>query len=91
MVSFLKDKLFYPLKMTTDTKLIEMLKNMTVTERLERTIWLDRESHPLATRLYVCLNHFTEPDYKLIETTLCDLADNPLFDRFVASICYRNT
>lgn len=78
--------------MTCDniTKLIEMLKNMTVTERLERTIWLDHESHPLATRLYVCLNHFTEPDYKLIEKTLRDLTDrgNHLFDRFAASICY---
>jgi hypothetical protein len=70
----------------TNTKLIELLKNMTVTERLERTMWLNRERHPLATRLYVCLNHFTEPDYKLIETTLGDLAGNPLFDRFAASI-----
>lgn len=68
------------------TNLIEMLKTMTVTERLERTMWMYHESHPLATRLYVCLNHFTEPDYKLIETTLGDLVDNPLFDRF-AAIC----
>jgi hypothetical protein len=72
-------------------KLIEMLKTMTVTERLERTIWLDHESHPLATRLYVCMNHFTEPDYKLIETTLGELTGNHLFDRFAASICYRNS
>jgi hypothetical protein len=72
----------------TITNLIEMLKTMTVTERLERTIWLDHESHPLATRLYVCMNHFTEPDYKLIETTLGELTGNHLFDRFASSICY---
>ena len=66
----------------TNAKLLEILKTMTVTERLERTGWLKHENHPLATRLYVCLNHFTEPDYKLIETTLGDLEDNPLFNSY---------
>ncbi len=67
-------------------KIIDILKTMTVNELLERTEWLKHENHPLATRLYVCLNHFTEPDYKLIETTLDHLAGNALLDRLCSSI-----
>lgn len=66
------------------TKLIELLKDMTDKERLACTEWLRDEKNPLATRLYVGLNHFTKPDYKLMEETL-DILDSTLLTRLTDS------
>lgn len=57
-------------------KVVENLKNMTESQRLEATEWLQHEKHPLAMSLYVGLNHFTEPDYEYIKNTLIQLPKN---------------
>ncbi len=54
-------------------KVVENLKNMTESQRLEATEWLQHEKHPLAMSLYVGLNHFTEPDYEYIKNVLIQL------------------
>ena len=57
-------------------KVLDVLKNMTESQRLAATEWLQYEKHPLAMSLYVGLNHFTEPDYEYIKNTLIQLPKN---------------
>lgn len=69
------------------SKILEVLRSMSIEQRLEATEWLKDEHHPLAEQLYVGLNHFLEPNYDLIGITLANLKEdrnNNLYGKIVA-------